>query len=106
MQGEYAPAPRRRPGEAMMTVVELVAAWDTETQIQLGATFLASMLLARSRMPALLAVFAAAGFGYLAKSGYRVAHDMHQTTLAIGRAAQLLADDYERAQAADADRPV
>ena len=87
--------------ELLDVALGAAAAIDTPTQVQLGATVFASVMLARSRMPGLLAVFAAVGFGYLARRGYGFAHDTHSAIIAVGAAAATLVEDYERSASED-----
>lgn len=56
-------------------------------RVRLGSTAFASMVLARSRMPAVLAIFTAVGFGYAAERAYAVVHDVHKAAIAIAAAA-------------------
>lgn len=76
-------APRYAALDVLDDALTIAAALDRPVQVQLGATVFASLMLARSRMPVLLAAFAAVGFGYAARSAYIVGHDIHRAAIAI-----------------------
>lgn len=52
-------------------------------RVRLAAAAFASIMLARSRMPAPLAIMAAVGFGYTAEHAYVMLHDVHQAAIAV-----------------------
>lgn len=98
------PAARRR-GELLDVLARATLDLSPPARVRLGATAIASMILARSRMPPLLAVFCAVGFGYAAERGYVVVHDVHLAALALQdlAAAEMEAPAAEAAGNADSE---
>jgi hypothetical protein len=90
-QDPWCPAPRpaARTVETLDALINGVSLLEPGTQVQLGATMFASIVLARSQMPALLAILTSVGFGYAAKRAYVVVHDVHLAALALQRIEQL-----------------
>lgn len=95
MSARYMP----KAGELLDVSVELLASLPAEAKVNLSATFLTAMLLARARIPVIPGMILAASAGFAAQAAYVVIRDIHAAALAItddaldaAAARQLLAD--------------
>lgn len=89
------PERRQLAGDVADVVLAALDNMSTRTKVRYGAAITAAAILARSRMPALVAVWVAVGIGYAAERAYVFGHDVHLAAIAIQGYEAAPGEDHE-----------